>query len=53
MDKNMHRAMDSDKFPQISFVIKSYQVKDSDVTAQGKPEHSWRFLRTSMSSAGS
>lgn len=35
MDKNMHSALESDKFTDISFSLKSYTVKDDLVTAKG------------------
>jgi polyisoprenoid-binding protein YceI len=35
MDKNMHRTLESDKFPAISFSLKSYRLAGMTVTAQG------------------
>ncbi len=35
MDKNMRKAMGGEKFPEVRFDLKSYTVKDGDVTAQG------------------
>jgi len=35
MDKNMRHDMDSDKFPEIRFSMKSYKLKGLNVTAQG------------------
>ncbi|HTB21786.1 MAG TPA: YceI family protein [bacterium] len=36
MDKNMHKALESDKFPTISFSMKNYELKGLNVTAYGK-----------------
>ena len=38
MDKNMHRAMDSDQDPQITFSLKHYSLEGDTVTAQGSLE---------------
>lgn len=35
MDKNMHHTLESDKFPGISFSLKSYRLEGMTVTAQG------------------
>jgi len=35
MDKNMHKTLESDKFPAISFSLKSYRLEGLTVTAQG------------------
>jgi polyisoprenoid-binding protein YceI len=35
MDKNMHKAMEADKFAGISFSLKSYTVAGDEVTAKG------------------
>lgn len=35
MDKNMHKALESDKFAVISFTLKSYELKAGAVTAKG------------------
>lgn len=35
MNKNMHKAMESDKFPEIRFSVRSYALQGASVTAQG------------------
>jgi YceI-like domain len=35
MDKNMHNDLESEKFPAISFSLKSYRLEGLTVTAQG------------------
>jgi polyisoprenoid-binding protein YceI len=35
MDKNMDKALESDKFPEISFVMKSYSLKDGQAALLG------------------
>jgi polyisoprenoid-binding protein YceI len=35
MNKNMHKAMESDKYPDIRFSLRSYALQGATVTAQG------------------
>ena len=35
MDKNMHKAMEAEKFPEISFALAGYELKGDEVAAKG------------------